>query len=74
MNAANGWNGTTIRDGQVVRVWDKAIRGARGVVEGRVSECNGSSCVVTITKASRSTGWQVGNRITMGVWWLEPVA
>lgn len=75
MNAATGWNGTTIKNGQTVRVWDKAVRGARGVVEGRVSECGEKFCTLTITKVSgKASAYEAGNRITIGCWWLEPVA
>jgi hypothetical protein len=77
MNAANGWNGTTISNGQTVRVWDKAIRGTkgRGVVEGIVSDCGDKFCTVTITKVTgKASAYERGNRITVGCWWLEPVA
>jgi len=74
MNAASGWNGTTIMNGLTVRVWDKAVRGARGKVEGRVSECGDTFCALTITKVSgKTSAYEAGNRITIG-WWFEPVA
>lgn len=73
MTTANGWNGATIFEGQTVRVHSKDICGKRGCVTATVLVA-GDFCEIKIVQASKSTSWEPGNRLTVGSWWLEPVA
>lgn len=68
----NGWNGCAVEVGSVAK-----HHNAHGKPLVKVLAITGASCEVEVVKASRkvkgSATWQVGNRITASIWWLETV-
>lgn len=68
MKTNNGWNGTTVTVGSTVKVWAENF--GRGVL-AVVREINGGFAVVEIAKGAKRCPFAVGNRVTLGVWWLE---
>lgn len=69
----NGWNGCAVGVGSVVKHHNE-----HGKPLVKVLAIKGASCEVEVVKASRkvngSATWQVGNRTTASIWWLETVA
>lgn len=64
-----GWNGTTVTVGSTVKVWAENFgRGVQAIVREMK---DGGFAVVEITKTSKRCAFQVGNQVTLGVWWLE---
>lgn len=71
LGSGNGWNGTTVEVGNTVQVWAEHFgRGVRAVVR----ELNGGFAVVEIVQTAKRCSFAAGNKVTVGVWWLEAVA
>lgn len=72
---ANGFNGTTIETGAVVKVWARSVggRGMRGVVQH--FNPNNERADVVITKTTKRSAYRVGDVVAgVGAWWLERIA
>lgn len=68
---SDGWNGTKVEVGRTVKVWAENF--GRGV-QAVVCEINGGFAVVEIVKTAKRCAFAAGNKVTLGVWWLEAVA
>ena len=63
-----GWGGNGVAVGTVGR-----LRGTKGVVKVVVTSIDDrGSASVTVANASPKSGWDAGNRTTIGVWFIEP--
>lgn len=66
-----GFDGNPVKIGDTVRIRETGFRGALATV---VWMNDNAKCEVTILKADKRTGWNVGNRTRVTVWFLETVS
>ena len=66
--AGIGYNGTTVEEGIIVNVWAKHF--GRGVT-ATVLKITGNAAEIEIIKTSKRCAFRAGNRVSLGVWWLE---
>ena len=68
LKTQTGWNGTTVEEGVMVNVWAKHF--GRGTA-ATVLKITGNDAEIEILKTSKRCPFRVGNRVSLGVWWLE---
>ena len=70
----DGWNGTKVTVGSEVKVHAPGFgRGLTAKVLGFKETNQGASrdTEIEITRTTPKNYWKVGNRTSVGVWWLE---
>ncbi len=71
-NELNGWNGKPVAVGSRVKVHAPGF--GRGLVANLLSIGETKiAATIEIARTTPKSPWRVGNRASVGIWWLEEV-